>query len=166
MGFGLEIVGYTRHFYLALMSEVPDVSTSLNMTVCCGCAVPLLKFSYPYLSLIRQCVTALTPSPTGKAILRLNFVLEIIGLTYYFNLTLLSELSDVSTTLNMTAQGLSRAFFKESKNFPSGEGYNIVVLFEIVGALPLKVINPKLSHTRLGFANPPSPTERAFCSSL
>jgi hypothetical protein len=29
------------------------------------------------------------------------------------------ELSDVSTTLNMTAQGLSRAFFKESKSLPT-----------------------------------------------
>jgi hypothetical protein len=32
----------------------------------------------------------------------------------------------------------------------------------IVCVLPLKVINPSLSHTRLDFVNPPSPTERAI----
>jgi hypothetical protein len=53
-----------------------------------------------------------TPSPRGEGYNEVGVVLENVGITYHFNLTLLSELSDLSTTLKMTALELSRAFYK------------------------------------------------------
>jgi hypothetical protein len=63
------------------------------------------------------------PSPNGEGYSNVRFVLENIGITNHLNQTLLSDVSDVSTTLRfatscdhlrwagkMTAQKLSRAF--------------------------------------------------------